>query len=55
MIADFRKDAGPAMAALFGQVLILCARLGMGRLGVVALDGTNIAANAEPGGPGCGK
>ena len=47
VIADFRKDAGPAMAALFEQVLVLCAELGMGRLGVVALDGTKIAANAS--------
>jgi hypothetical protein len=28
-------------------VLVLCARLGMGRLGMVALDGTKIAANAS--------
>jgi transposase len=47
VIADFRKDAGPAMAALFEQVLVLCAELGMGKLGVVALDGTKIAANAS--------
>jgi hypothetical protein len=43
----FRLAAGgPAMAALFGQVLVLCAELGMGRVGVVALDGTKIAASA---------
>ena len=29
------------------QVLVLCARLGMGRLGTVALDGMKIAANAS--------
>ena len=31
----------------FGQVLVLCARLGMGKLGTVALDGMKIAANAS--------
>ena len=35
------------MAEFFGQVLILCARLGMGRLGTVALDGTKVAASAS--------
>jgi transposase len=46
-IARFRKDfAGPA-AEFFAQVLILCARLGMGRLGTVALDGMKIAASAS--------
>jgi transposase len=46
-IARFRKDfAGPA-AGFFAQVLILCARLGMGRLGTVALDGMKIAASAS--------
>ncbi len=29
------------------EVLVLCARLGMGRLGTVALDGTKIAASAS--------
>ena len=29
------------------QVLILCARLGMGKLGVVALDGSKVRANAS--------
>src|ERR1022692_633288 len=46
VIADFRKDAGEAMAVFFAQVLVLCARLGMGRVGTVALDGTKIAAAA---------
>jgi DDE family transposase len=32
---------------LFAQVLALCAALGMGKLGVVALDGTKIAASAS--------
>jgi transposase len=46
-IARFRKDFGEAAAGFFAQVLVLCARLGMGRLGVVALDGTKIAASAS--------
>src|SRR6266536_2930302 len=46
-IARFRKDFGEAVAEFFVQVLVLCARLGMGRLGVVALDGTKIAASAS--------
>jgi hypothetical protein len=45
-IARFRGEfAGPA-ASFFAEVLRLCGALGMGRLGVVALDGTKIAANA---------
>ena len=46
-IARFRAGLGPAAADLFDQVLILCARLGMGRLGVIALDGMKIAAPAS--------
>src|SRR5260370_39126927 len=46
-IAEFRKAFGEAIAPFFAQVLALCARLGMGKLGVVALDGMKIAANAS--------
>jgi transposase len=46
-IARFRKDFGGAVPGFFAQVLILCARLGMGRLGTVALDGTKVAASAS--------
>jgi transposase len=46
-IARFRAGLGPAAAGLFDQVLILCARLGMGRLGVIALDGTKVKASAS--------
>jgi transposase len=46
-IARFRAAFGGAVAALFAEVLALCARLGMGRLGVVALDGMKIAASAS--------
>jgi transposase len=45
--ARFRKDFGGAVGEFFTEVLILCARLGMGRLGMVALDGMKIAANAS--------
>jgi len=45
--ARFRGDFPGSVAVLFGEVLKLCARLGMGRLGVVALDGMKIAANAS--------
>src|SRR5690348_13901912 len=46
-IARFRKDFPEAVAGFFAEVLVLCARLGMGRLGVVALDGTKVAASAS--------
>src|SRR5580693_4186678 len=45
--ARFRGDFPGAVAVLFAEVLKLCARLGMGTLGVVALDGMKIAANAS--------
>jgi transposase len=46
-IARFRAGSPDAAAGFFAQVLILCARLGMGRLGTVALDGMKIAASAS--------
>src|SRR5258707_2931093 len=46
-IAEFRKAFPEAIGQFFAQVLALCARLGMGKLGVVALDGMKIAANAS--------
>ena len=45
-VARFRGDFPEAAASLLAEVLKLCARLGMGKLGVVALDGMKIAANA---------
>ena len=45
--ARFRGDLPEAVAAFFTEVLVLCARLGMGKLGTVALDGMKIAANAS--------
>ncbi len=46
-IARFRADFADAVTVLFGQVLMLCARLGMGKLGTVALDGSKVRANAS--------
>jgi len=46
-VSDFRKRHLPALSALFVQVLKLCQRAGMVRLGHVALDGTKIKANAS--------
>ena len=46
-VARFRAEFPGAVAGFFAQVLGLCARLGMGRLGVVALDGMKIAASAS--------
>ena len=46
-IARFRAAFPGAAEALFRQVLVLCARLGMGKLGTVALDGMKIGANAS--------
>jgi transposase len=46
-LARLRGELPGAVAALFAQVLALCARLGMGKLGVVALDGMKIAASAS--------
>jgi transposase len=48
-IARFRQQFAEAAADLFAQVLVLCARLGMGQVGTVALDGTKIAGNASAG------
>jgi transposase len=46
-IARFRGQFPGAVAAFFAQVLALCVALGMGKLGVVALDGMKIAASAS--------
>ena len=46
-IARFRHDFADPVTVLFGEVLILCARLGMGKLGTVALDGSKVRANAS--------
>jgi transposase len=46
-IARFRQQHAAAFTDLFTQVLLLCARAGMGRFGRVAIDGTKIAGNAS--------
>jgi transposase len=46
-VARFRQQFADTAADLFAQVLVLCARLGMGRVGTVALDGTKITADAS--------
>ena len=46
-IARFRAAFPGAAESLFAEVLVLCAKLGMGKLGTIALDGTKIAANAS--------
>ena len=45
-IARFRARHEDAFADVFTQVLVLCRRQGLGRFGVIAIDGTKIAANA---------
>jgi transposase len=47
-LARFRQRHAAALADLFGQVLGLCGRAGMGRVGIVAVDGTKIAGQASP-------
>lgn len=48
-LARFRADHQDAFADLFAQVLRLCAQAGMVKVGVVAIDGTKIAADAARG------
>jgi len=45
-IARFRQRHAQRLAELFVQVLALCAKAGMVRVGTVAVDGTKLAANA---------
>jgi transposase len=46
-ISDFRKDHLKALAALFLQVLRLCQKAGLVKVGHVSLDGTKMKANAS--------
>jgi transposase len=46
-ISDFRKRHLAALTGLFVQVLRLCRKAGLVKLGHVALDGTKLAANAS--------
>jgi transposase len=46
-IAAFRKRHFPQLAALFTEVLRLCEKAGLVKLGHVAIDGTKVKANAS--------
>jgi transposase len=46
-IARFRATHQTAIASLFAQVLAVCARQGLLRPGLVAIDGTRMVANAS--------
>lgn len=46
-LARFRRRHQDAIAGVFGQVLGLCVRAGLVDAGVVAIDGTKVAANAS--------
>jgi transposase len=46
-IAEFRVRHEAALAELFSSVLSLCRRAGLVRVGVVAIDGTKVQANAS--------
>jgi len=46
-ICRFRQQHDAALAGLFVEVLRLCAEAGLLRVGVVALDGTKLRANAS--------
>lgn len=45
-IARFRRDNGKAIEELFMEALKLCAKAGLLKIGVVALDGTKMKADA---------
>jgi len=45
-IARFRQDNGKAVEELFAEALKLCAKAGLVKIGLVALDGTKLKANA---------
>ena len=46
-IARFLERHEEAIAGLFGEVLTLCARGGLVKVGVIAVDGTKLQANAS--------
>jgi transposase len=46
-LARFVERHQEAIAGLFGEVLRLCARSGLVRVGVIAVDGTKVQANAS--------
>src|ERR687888_2780020 len=46
-IARFIERHEAAMAGLFGEVLLLCARSGLANVGLIAIDGTKVHANGS--------
>src|SRR3954464_15941476 len=46
-VARFLVRHQDALAGLFGEVLTLCAKAGLAKVGVVAVDGTKVHANAS--------
>src|SRR3954451_21592885 len=46
-IARFVERHQDAIAGLFGDVLALCAKHGLAKVGVIAVDGTKVPANAS--------
>src|SRR4051794_8665350 len=46
-IARFVERHERALAGVFGEVLTLCADAGLASVGVIAIDGTNVHANAS--------
>ena len=46
-ISRFRQRHEDALAALFGEVLAICAQAGLVSVGVIAIDGTKLHANAS--------
>src|SRR4051812_16357037 len=46
-IARFVERHETALAGLFGEVLLLCSRSGLAQVGVIAIDGTKVQANAS--------
>jgi transposase len=48
-IARFRVRHEAALAGLFGQILGLCGKAGIVDVGVIAVDGTKLAADASDG------
>ena len=46
-LSEFRKRHLTALAGLFTQALLLCAKAGLAQLGHVSIDGTKIKANAS--------
>src|SRR3954468_2789109 len=46
-LARFVERHQEAVAGLFGEVLTLCARSGLAKVGVIAVDGTKLQANAS--------